>query len=123
MKTVCLIGKPNTGKSSIFNRLIKEKKAIIMDSPGITRDRLYGKVDYKGKHFYLIDTGGITLGNDDFDKDILVQAQIAIDEADLILFVVDGINLLDAKDIAVRDLLRKSNKEVIVVVNKVDRRD
>ena len=120
MKTVCLIGKPNTGKSSIFNRLIKEKKAIIMDSPGITRDRLYGIAEYKKKKFHLIDTGGITLGNEDFDKDILVQAELAIDEADLILFVVDGISLIDAKDLAVRDLLRKSKKQVIVVVNKID---
>ena len=89
MKTVCLIGKPNVGKSSIFNRLIKEKKAIIMDTPGITRDRLYGVVNYNDKSFYLIDTGGISLENGDFDKDILMQAELAIDEADIILFVVD----------------------------------
>ena len=70
MQTVCLIGKPNVGKSSIFNRLIKEKKAIIMDTPGITRDRIYGVVDYNNKRFSLIDTGGISLGTDDFDKDM-----------------------------------------------------
>ena len=69
MQTVCLIGKPNVGKSSIFNRLIKEKKAIIMDTPGITRDRIYGIVNYNKKRFSLIDTGGISLGNDNFDKD------------------------------------------------------
>ena len=121
MQTVCLIGKPNVGKSSIFNRLIKEKKAIIMDEPGITRDRLYGKVDYNEKSFILIDTGGLTLGNDDFDKDILMQAQLAIDEADIILFVVDGITGLDSKDLAIRDLLRKSSgKKIIVLVNKID---
>ena len=120
MKTVCLIGKPNVGKSSIFNRLIREKKAIILDTPGVTRDRVYGKVEYNNKRFFLIDTGGITLGNDEFDKDILAQAELAIDEADLILFVVDGMDGIDSKDLAVRDLLRKSNKKVIVVANKID---
>lgn len=120
MQTVCLIGKPNVGKSSIFNRLIKEKKAIIMDTPGITRDRIYGKCSYDNKNFFLIDTGGISLGNDDFAKDILVQVELAIDEADLILFVVDGINELDASDYKVSEMLHKTNKKVIVVVNKID---
>ena len=120
MQTVCLIGKPNVGKSSIFNRLIKEKKAIIMDTPGITRDRIYGVVDYNNKRFSLIDTGGISLGTDDFDKDILVQAQLAIDEADIILFVVDGLSDLDASDLHIKEMLHKANKKVIVVVNKLD---
>ncbi len=120
MQTICLIGKPNVGKSSIFNRLIKEKKAIILDTPGITRDRIYGTAEYKDKKFHLIDTGGILLGEDNFDKDILAQAQLAIDEADLILFVTDGLQDPDAADVHVRDLLRKYKKEVIVVVNKID---
>lgn len=120
MQTVCLIGKPNVGKSSIFNRLIKEKKAIIMDTPGITRDRIYGTVHYKDKKFHLIDTGGISLGNDTFDKDIIMQAQLAIDEADLILFVVDGLNELDNNDLHISEMLHKTKKEVIVVVNKLD---
>ena len=120
MQTVCLIGKPNVGKSSIFNRLIKEKKAIIMDTPGITRDRIYGIVNYNKKRFSLIDTGGISLGNDNFDKDIIAQAQLAIDEADLILFVVDGLLDIDATDIYIKDMLHKANKKVIVVVNKLD---
>ena len=120
MQTVCLIGKPNVGKSSIFNRLIKEKKAIIMDTPGITRDRIYGVVDYNNKRFSLIDTGGISLGTDDFDKDILAQAQLAIDEADIILFVVDGLSDLDASDLHIKEMLHKANKKVIVVVNKLD---
>ena len=120
METVCLIGKPNVGKSSIFNRLIKEKKAIILDTPGVTRDRLYGTVTYKDKSFYLIDTGGILLGDDDFDKDIIAQAELAIDEADIILFVVDGISEIDAADIHVKELLHRSHKKVIVVVNKID---
>ncbi len=119
-KTVCLIGKPNVGKSTIFNRLIKEKKAIILDTPGITRDRIYGTVNYKEKSFYLIDTGGIDMGKDDFNEDIKAQASLAIEESDIILFVVDGKEDLSANDFKVRDMLIKSNKEVIVVVNKVD---
>lgn len=120
MQTVCLVGKPNVGKSSIFNRLIKENKSIIMDTPGVTRDRIYGKVEYNNKRFHLIDTGGISLGDDDFQKDILAQATLAIDEADLVLFVVDGIEDIDASDIKVAEILHRSSKPVIVVVNKLD---
>ncbi len=120
MQTVCLIGRPNVGKSSIFNRLIKEDKAIIMDTPGITRDRIYGTVHHNNKSFFLIDTGGLDLGNHDFKEDILVQATFAIDEADLVLFVVDGKTDLNEHDYRIRDLLMKSGKKVIVVVNKID---
>ena len=120
MQTVCLVGKPNVGKSSIFNRLIKENKSIIMDTPGVTRDRIYGKVEYNNKRFHLIDTGGISLGNDDFQKDILAQATLAIDEADLVLFVVDGIEDIDASDRKVAEILHRTSKPVIVVVNKLD---
>lgn len=120
MKTVCLIGRPNVGKSSIFNRLIKEKKSIILSEPGITRDRVYGVVKYKEKKFNLIDTGGILGESDNFDKDILIQATIAIDEADTILFVVDGLEAVSGTDKKIRDILKKSGKEVIVLVNKID---
>ena len=120
MQTVCLVGKPNVGKSSIFNRLIKENKSIIMDTPGVTRDRIYGRVNHNDKSFYLIDTGGISLGEDDFAKDILAQATLAIDEADLVLFVVDGNDDPDASDKKVAEILHKSSKKVIVVVNKID---
>ena len=120
MQTVCLVGKPNVGKSSIFNRLIKENKSIIMDTPGVTRDRIYGKVEYNNKRFHLIDTGGISLEDDDFQKDILAQATLAIDEADLVLFVVDGIEDIDASDRKVAEILHRSSKPVIVVVNKLD---
>lgn len=120
MQTVCLVGKPNVGKSSIFNRLIKENKSIIMDTPGVTRDRIYGKVEYNNKRFHLIDTGGISFGDDDFQKDILAQATLAIDEADLVLFVVDGIEEIDASDRKVAEILHRSSKPVIVVVNKLD---
>lgn len=120
MQTVCLVGKPNVGKSSIFNRLIKEKKAIIMDTPGVTRDRIYGIVNYKGKKFHLIDTGGIILNKNILEKDIAMQVKLAISEANIVLFVVDGLNDLDVTDFHIRDLIRKSNKKVIVVVNKID---
>ena len=123
MKYVCLIGRPNTGKSSLFNRLVGEEKSIIMDMPGITRDRIYGEVTYNQKKFSLIDTGGLELGKDNFREDILAQATFAIDESDLILFVVDGKTELNQSDYMIRDLLRKSNKEVIVVVNKIDNKE
>ena len=119
-KTVCIIGKPNVGKSTIFNRLIKDKKSIIMDTPGVTRDRIYDSVTYNNKSFFIIDTGGIEIGNEDFNEDIKVQAELAIDESDLILFVVDGKNDLDANDYLIRDMLIKSHKDVIVVANKLD---
>ena len=119
-KTVCIIGKPNTGKSTLFNRLIKDDRSIIMDEPGVTRDRIYGTVNYNNKSFYLIDTGGIDLGHNDFNEDILVQATLAIDEADLVLFMVDGKEELSASDYKIQDLLRKAQKEVILVVNKID---
>ncbi len=120
MNCVCLIGRPNVGKSTLFNRLIKEDKSIIMDTPGITRDRIYGNVLHKDKKFLLVDTGGIDLGNDDFNKDIQVQASLAVDEADIIIFVVDGRFELNQNDYAIRDMLIKSGKRVIVAVNKLD---
>ena len=119
-KTICIIGKPNVGKSTIFNRLIKESKSIIMDSPGVTRDRIYGSATYNNKSFFLIDTGGIEIGNNDFNEDIKLQAELAIDESDLILFVVDGNSSLDANDYLIKDLLLKSGKPVVVVANKMD---
>ena len=119
-KTVCLIGRPNVGKSTIFNRLIKENKSIILDTPGVTRDRLYGDVLYKDISFLLVDTGGIDLSNGDFNKDIKVQAEIAILESDVIVFVVDGREDLTSNDLLIRDMLLKSNKKVIVALNKLD---
>ena len=120
MQTVCLIGRPNVGKSTLFNRLIGEAKSIIMDTPGITRDRIYGNVTYKDKKFLLIDTGGIDLGQGDFNKDIKMQAQLAIDESDCIVFVVDGRYELNKNDYEIRNMLIKSGKRVIVAVNKLD---
>ena len=119
-KTVCLIGRPNVGKSTIFNRLIKENKSIIMDNPGVTRDRIYGDVTYGEKTFLLVDTGGIDLGEGDFNKDIKAQAEIAVEESDVIVFVVDGREDLTSNDLYIRDMLMKTNKKVIVALNKLD---
>lgn len=120
MNTVCLIGRPNTGKSSLFNRLIGEKKAIIMDEAGITRDRIYGRVTYNNKTFHLIDTGGIDLDVSDFNKNIKLQAEMAVEESDVIVFVVDGLTDLTENDKAVASIINRSNKKVIVAVNKID---
>ena len=120
METICLIGKPNVGKSTIFNRLIKERKSIILDTPGVTRDRLYGISTYKDKTFRVIDTGGITFDEDKLNENILVQASIAIDEADVILFIVDGKVGIDSTDIYIKDLLHKTKKDIYLVINKVD---
>ncbi len=120
MPTVALVGRPNVGKSTIFNKLVGKKISIIEDTPGVTRDRIYGDVTYKDYKFHLIDTGGIDVGNEDFNKEIIVQATLAIDEADIIVFVLDGKADLNRNDFVIRDMLIKSNKKVIVAVNKID---
>ena len=120
LPTVALVGSPNVGKSTIFNRLVGKKIAIIEDVPGITRDRIYGTATYNDYKFNVIDTGGIDLGKENFNNDIKIQAEIAIDEADVVVFVVDGKEGLTSNDFVVRDILNKSNKKVIVAINKID---
>lgn len=117
---VALLGRPNVGKSTIFNRLVGKKISIIEDTPGITRDRIYGTVNYKNHSFHLIDTGGIDIGDDLFNEEIKVQATLAIDEADLVLFIVDGKEGLTTNDLVVKEMLMKNHKDVIVVINKTD---
>ena len=119
-KTVCLIGRPNTGKSTLFNRLINEKKAIIEDTPGVTRDRIYGIVNYQDKSFNLIDTGGIDLAKEAFNENIKMQAELAMDESDVIVFVIDGKSDLTSNDLLIASILQRVNKKVIVAVNKLD---
>ncbi|MCU0327523.1 MAG: ribosome biogenesis GTPase Der [Chitinophagales bacterium] len=120
-KTVAIVGRPNVGKSTLFNRLISERKAIIDDISGVTRDRIYGQVFWNGLEFDLIDTGGyVSNSSDVFEQSIKEQVIIAIEEAEIILFVVDVKTLTTDLDLSVADLLRKSHKPVIVVANKVD---
>ena len=120
LQTIALVGRPNVGKSTIFNRLVGKKQAIIEDTPGVTRDRIYGVAKYFEHKFNVIDTGGIDLGEEKFNKEIKMQAELAIDEADVVIFIVDGKEGMTANDLAVSDILRKSNKKVIVAINKID---
>ena len=120
MPTVALVGRPNVGKSTIFNKLIGKKVSIIEDTPGVTRDRIYGDVTYQNYRFHLIDTGGIDIGNEDFNKEIIMQATLAIDESDVIVFIIDGKEELNRNDFVIRDMLIKSNKKIILAVNKID---
>ena len=117
---VALVGRPNVGKSTIFNRLVGSKIAITNDTPGVTRDRLYGTVNYLDYSFHLIDTGGIDITEASFNNEIKGQAELAIDEADTIVFVVDGKEGLTTNDYVVKDILKKSGKPVIVAINKTD---
>ncbi len=119
-RTVCLVGKPNVGKSTLFNRLVGKKVSIIEDIPGVTRDRIYASAVYKDIPYYLIDTGGIDISDGSFNEEIKVQVEIGINESDVIIFVVDGKDGLTNNDLIIRDMLRKSNKKVIVAINKVD---
>ena len=120
LPTVALVGRPNVGKSTIFNKIVGEKISIIEDTPGVTRDRIYSEASYKDYKFNLIDTGGIDGSAEKFNDIIKMQAEIAIDEADVVLFVVDGKEGLTSNDFLVRDMLRNSGKKVIVVINKID---
>ena len=117
---VAIVGRPNVGKSSIFNRLVEEKNAITDDQSGITRDRLYGKCEWLDQIFSVIDTGGIEIKDVPFMEEIIAQAQLAMDEADVIIFVVDGRVGVTTQDRDVMNILHKTKKPVIVAANKID---
>ncbi|HHJ49711.1 MAG TPA: ribosome biogenesis GTPase Der [Phaeodactylibacter sp.] len=118
---VAIVGRPNVGKSTLYNRLIGERKAIIDDISGVTRDRLYGRCEWNGKGFTVVDTGGFVKNSDDiFEAAIREQVQIAIDEAEVILFLVDVTTGLTDLDEEVANMLRRTQKPVFLVVNKVD---
>ena len=118
---VAIVGRPNVGKSTLFNRLTESRQAIVDETSGVTRDRQYGKSDWNGKNFSVIDTGGYVMGGDDeFEVEIRKQVQLAIEEADVILFLVDARDGLTPMDEDVAALLRKSKKKVLLVANKVD---
>lgn len=119
--TVAIVGRPNVGKSTFFNRLLEQRKAIVDDVSGVTRDRQYGVADWNGKTFNVIDTGGFVAGSDDiFEKEIAKQVLIAVDEADAIIFMVDTHAGITALDDAMANVLRRSPKPVFLAVNKVD---
>lgn len=118
---VAIVGRPNVGKSTLFNRLTESRKAIVDETSGVTRDRQYGHSDWNGKQFSIIDTGGYVVGGDDaFEIEIRKQVQLAIDEADVILFLVDAKEGLTPMDEDVAVMLRRCPKKVLLVVNKVD---
>ena len=118
--TVALVGRPNVGKSTLFNRIAGKKISIIEDIPGITRDRIYADCEYRNYKFHLIDTGGIDISNEKFNDEIKMQAELAIEEADVVVFVVDGKDGITTNDLVVRDMLRRTDKKVIVAINKID---
>ena len=118
---VAIVGRPNVGKSTLFNKLIGERLSIVKDVPGVTRDRLYRDVEWSGKEFTLVDTGGLEPKTQDFIMSkIKDQAQVAIDEADVVIFLVDGKYGITGLDEEVASVLRKKDKKVIVAVNKID---
>ena len=117
---VAIVGSPNVGKSTIFNRMIGDRHAIVDDEAGITRDRLYATCSWQGKTFSLVDTGGVEIANAPFQQQIRMQAEIAIDEADIIVFVVDGQVGITSDDRLVAKMLFKVKKPIILAVNKID---
>src|SRR5690625_2547308 len=118
--TVAIVGRPNVGKSTIFNRIVGERVAIVEDKPGVTRDRIYSEAEWIGHQFHLIDTGGIDSGAEPLLIQMREQAEIAIDEAEVIIFIVDGRDGLTATDREVAQLLFRSKKPIVLAVNKVD---
>ena len=121
---VAIVGRPNVGKSTLFNRLVGMLKAIVDDTSGTTRDRHYGTADWAGREFSVIDTGGYAIGSDDiFESEIRKQVELAVDEADVIIFMVDVNTSVTDYDQAIASLLRRSRKNVVLAVNKVDNND
>ena len=117
---LAIVGRPNVGKSTIFNRLIGERKSIVEDTPGVTRDRIYGTVEWLTREFQLIDTGGIQIEDQPFQQEIQMQVEIAIEEADCILFLVNGRDGVTSDDQFIARMLQRSNKPIILGVNKID---
>ena len=120
-QVVAIVGRPNVGKSTLFNKLIGDRLSIVKNEPGVTRDRLYREMEWSGKEFLLVDTGGLEPKTDDFMMNkIKEQAQVAIDEADVVIFLVDGKSGITGLDEDVANVLRKKDKKVVVAVNKID---
>ena len=118
--TIAIVGRPNVGKSTIFNRIAGERISIVEDTPGVTRDRIYAVGEWLGREFSIIDTGGIDLGDEPFMDQIKYQAKIAMDEADVIILVTSGREGVTDADEMVARMLYSTNKPVLLAVNKVD---
>ena len=118
--TIAIVGRPNVGKSTVFNRMLEQRLSIVEDTPGVTRDRIYGDCSWLNKTFRLIDTGGIQIADQPFAREINMQVEIAIEEADVIIFLTSGKEGLTNDDQYIARLLRKSNKPVVLGVNKID---
>ena len=118
--TIALVGRPNVGKSTIFNRLIGQRKSIVEDTPGVTRDRIYGILDWLTLQYRLIDTGGIQIEDQPFSEEINMQVEIAIEEANVIVMIVSAKEGITSDDVAIARKLKKSNKPIILAVNKAD---
>jgi GTPase len=119
--TIAIVGRPNTGKSTLFNRILGGRRAIVSSQPGTTRDRHFGEGEWNGRHFWLVDTGGLIPDSDDsMDRAIRQQVEFALDEADLVLFVVDGAEGINPVDRAIADRLRQAGRPVVLAVNKLD---
>ena len=124
MSLVAIVGRPNVGKSTLFNRLVGMRKAIVDDTAGVTRDRHYGKCEWCGSEFSVVDTGGYTSNSEDvFEKAIRRQVEIAIEEADAVIFMVEAATGITDYDSEIADVLRRSKKPVVLCVNKVDSGD
>ena len=118
---VAVVGRPNVGKSTFFNRILGRKQAIVDDRPGVTRDRNFARADWSGREFFIVDTGGVIEGSDDpLDRAVREQALAAVAEADVILFLVDAKEGPHPMDERIAEILRKAHKPVLLVVNKVD---
>src|SRR5438093_325243 len=118
---IVIVGRPNVGKSTLFNRIIGQRRSIVTDEPGITRDRIYGTASWNGRSFEIVDTGGIVPGEEEeIPRRIFEQAQIAIDSASLIFFIVDGRTALTASDQELARLLRRTSTTTFLIVNKID---
>ena len=122
--TVAIVGRPNVGKSTLFNRLLEQRKAIVDDQSGVTRDRQYGISDWNGKTFNVVDTGGFVARSEDvFEREIAKQVLVALEEANAIMFMVDAATGITDLDDSMASMLRRSTKPVFLVVNKVDNHD
>src|SRR5437868_1446192 len=118
---VVIVGRPNVGKSTLFNAITRQRRAIVGDEPGITRDRLHGEAEYRGRRFEVIDTGGIIVNDDEMiPSQILKQARVALEQASHIIFVIDGRTEITGADRDLAAMLRKLGKPVALAVNKID---